>query len=187
MTWNRDALPLTTPRLFLRAFRSDDVEALADHLRDGRVADTTANLPQPYSRHDAETWVRVTGEQWQTQSAAGLAVALRESDQLVGCVGLRMPPTTDGPSRTADLGYWIAEAFWGRGIASEAARAIIDFGCSDLQLSTITAHHMRRNPASGRVLQKIGMVHEESRERGFQKHGRWEATEHYRFDCTTGS
>ena len=58
------------------------------------------------------------------------------------------------------MGYWVGVPFWGQGICTEAARALLGFGFGDLNLNKIHAHHFTRNPASGRVLQKLGMKYE---------------------------
>ena len=68
--------------------------------------------------------------------------------------------TIDRAVRKAELGYWVGKPFWGRGYATEAAGSIVDFGFDQLGLNRITAGHMVRNPASGRVMQKIGMREE---------------------------
>ena len=60
----------------------------------------------------------------------------------------------------AELGYWIGKPYWGQGYCTEAARATLDFGFEQLGLNRIFAHHFARNPASGRVMQKIGMTRE---------------------------
>jgi RimJ/RimL family protein N-acetyltransferase len=60
----------------------------------------------------------------------------------------------------AELGYWIGKPYWGQGFATEATSAALRFGFGDLHLNRIFANHFTRNPASGRVLQKLGMKHE---------------------------
>ena len=61
------------------------------------------------------------------------------------------------PHRRAELGYWVARPFWNQGYASEGARALVRFGFAELGLHRVSAHHYSRNPASGKVMQKIGM------------------------------
>ena len=78
----------------------------------------------------------------------------------IGAIGLEI----NAKDENAELGYWIGESWWGRGYCTEAARTMVDFGFSTLGLKKIHAHFMAKNPASGRVLQKIGMVKE-----GFMK------------------
>jgi RimJ/RimL family protein N-acetyltransferase len=75
---------------------------------------------------------------------------------LVGAISLRI----ELPQRRAELGYWVGVPYWGRGFATEAARAMIEFGFRRLSLHRIYAHHFVRNPASGRVMEKAGMQHE---------------------------
>ena len=60
----------------------------------------------------------------------------------------------------AELGYWVGRTYWGQGICTEAAAAVVKFAFEDLALHKVHAHHMTRNPASGRVLQKVGMLQE---------------------------
>jgi len=62
--------------------------------------------------------------------------------------------------RRAELGYWIGVPYWGKGYATEAARSVVNYGFSTLELHRIFASHVPANPASGRVLTKIGMRHE---------------------------
>ncbi len=62
--------------------------------------------------------------------------------------------------RCAELGYWIGRFYWGQGYCTEAARQVLRYGFEDLKLNKICARHMQTNPASGRVMQKIGMRQE---------------------------
>ena len=61
------------------------------------------------------------------------------------------------PSNKAELAYWVAKKYWNHGIATEAARAIIEYGFNTLNLNSIFARFLDNNPASGKVMQKIGM------------------------------
>ena len=78
------------------------------------------------------------------------------------------------PHSSAELGYWVRESHWGRGYATEAGREILDFGFASLKLHRIHARHLVRNPASGRVLQKLGM-----RREGIHRHAvrKWDVFE----------
>jgi [ribosomal protein S5]-alanine N-acetyltransferase len=76
---------------------------------------------------------------------------------LIGSAGLR---DIDPEHSQAELGFWIGREWWGHGYAREAAAAVIRFGFESLGLNRIYAHHMRRNPASGRVLKAAGMQQE---------------------------
>jgi RimJ/RimL family protein N-acetyltransferase len=85
------------------------------------------------------------------------AVLKRPNLELVGTAGLR---NIDREHSQAEMGFWIAVDCWGRGYATEAAQALLHFGFESLNLNRIYAHYMLRNPASGRVLEKVGMKRE---------------------------
>jgi RimJ/RimL family protein N-acetyltransferase len=147
---------LETERLVLRPFRTadaDDVQRLAG---DRAVADTTLNIPHPYENGMAEKWISNHRDWFESGEQAVYAVTLRSGATLIGAIGLRIHPE----DQRAELGYWIGKAYWGQGYCTEAARALIAFGFERLGLNRIYAHHFARNPASGRVMQKIGMTHE---------------------------
>jgi RimJ/RimL family protein N-acetyltransferase len=84
-------------------------------------------------------------------------MTLKLGGSLVGTIGLR---DIDAEHSQAELGFWVAVECWGQGYATEAARAVVGFGFGQLGLNRIYAHHMVRNPASGRVLTKVGMKQE---------------------------
>jgi [ribosomal protein S5]-alanine N-acetyltransferase len=84
-------------------------------------------------------------------------VTLRPGGSLIGAMGLR---DIDTEHSLAEMGFWIGLDWWGQGYATEAGRAVLQFGFEQLNLNRVHAHHMVRNPASGRVLEKIGMRQE---------------------------
>lgn len=84
------------------------------------------------------------------------AVIERASGDLVGAIGLVVQPE----HARAEMGYWIGVPFWNCGYATEAARAVLVFGFVELKLNRIYATYLTRNPASGRVMQKVGMRNE---------------------------
>ena len=114
------------------------------------------NIPHPYEDGVAEQWIAVHHEQYQAGTNAVFAIELQESKELVGAIGL----TIDRELQKAELGYWIGKPFWNRGYATEAAHLVVGYGFKELHLNRISAGHLVRNPASGKVMRKIGMVHE---------------------------
>ena len=107
---------------------------------------------------DAQDFIAGAQEDLSSGNGLRLGIVLRESDKLCGGVGLRIEPD----HRRAELGYWIGAPYWGNGYATEAAAAVVKYGFGTLGLHRIFASHFANNPASARVLRKIGMRHEGS-------------------------
>jgi RimJ/RimL family protein N-acetyltransferase len=148
--------PLQTERLTLRTSALSDIPALLPLKGAREVAATTLRIPHPYTESDARDFIARTQEGLLSGSALLLAIVLRERDMLCGGVGLRI----EADHRRAELGYWIGVPYWGNGYATEAAKAVLKYGFGTLELHRIFASHFADNPASARVLQKIGMRHE---------------------------
>lgn len=84
------------------------------------------------------------------------AIERRSDHSLVGAIGLAV----NKKHQLAELGYWVGKPYWNQGYATEAAREVIRFGFEDMNLHRIQARYMNKNPASGRVMEKIGMQYE---------------------------
>jgi RimJ/RimL family protein N-acetyltransferase len=157
-------LPTTpTERLLLRPFEEADAPAVQRLAGDRAIADTTLNIPHPYEPGMAEQWIATHQPGFESGTLCNFAIALRQTGELVGAIGLVVTVRFD----RAELGYWIGRPYWNRGYCTEAAWAVLDFGFEALGLNRIHAIHFSRNPASGRVMEKIGMTHEgRSRQHG---------------------
>ena len=116
------------------------------------VAETTALIPHPYPDGAAEAWIAMQARERAADREFTYAVTSSEEGILVGAVDLR-----PAPGERESLGYWIGRPYWGRGYATAATRAIIALAFSLLDLDALTASHLARNPASGRVMEKCGM------------------------------
>jgi RimJ/RimL family protein N-acetyltransferase len=152
----RDQPTLTTERLTLRPFIPDDafdVERLAG-MRE--IADTTLTIPHPYPHGAAAEWILTHAPAWEAGSTATFAVVETESGRLIGVTSLMI----NREHRRAELGYWIALDRWSRGYATESSQCLVDYGFEVLGLHRIESRHFLRNPASGRVMQKLGMQQE---------------------------
>ena len=145
---------LRTERLVLRPFLLTDIPAVTRLISAREVAATTLRIPHPYNEEHARQFISECPANAETGQA--FAFAVTALDELYGGIGLHI----EAQHRHAELGYWIGVPYWGRGYATEAARAVVGFGFETLKLERIFAHHFAHNPASGRVLQKIGMQHE---------------------------
>lgn len=166
-----DQPTLRTARLTLRPFLTADakeVEALAG---DFAVADTTLAIPHPYRGGMAGEWISTLGARYRAGEQAVFAVVRGEAGgSLIGAVGLVMARAHDH----AEIGYWIGKPFWGQGYCTEAARAVVEYAFDELGLFRIYAGHFARNPASGRVMEKIGMKREGVARKHVKKWGAYE-------------
>lgn len=160
---------LNTNRLILRPFVPSDAPAIAALCHERDIAATTLLIPHPYTLADAERWLATHPDGWASGSTINFAVTLRPGGPLVGAVGL----TINRDHSRAELGYWTGKPFWGRGYATEAARAVVKWGFDSLGLERIFAYHFARNAASGRVLKKIGMTPEGLARRQVKKWGEY--------------
>jgi ribosomal-protein-alanine N-acetyltransferase len=147
---------LRTARLLLRSLEGEDIPALVCLAGASEIAATTLNIPHPYGEDDARSFLAKASDDFDAGRSVTFAISLWPARELHGAVGLGI---ADAHSR-AELGYWIGMPSWGKGYATEAARAAVAFGFGTLRLRRIFAHHFAGNTASQRVLEKIGMRHE---------------------------
>jgi len=143
---------LDTARLRIRAYSEADIAELVPLIGAREVAATTGRIPHPYTVEDARQFLAKI----EADREVSLAITLRENGRLMGGIGLRL---VEG-HQNAELGYWLGVPFWGQGYATEAAREMLRYGFENLHLHRIFATHFKHNPASGRVLRKIGMRYE---------------------------
>jgi RimJ/RimL family protein N-acetyltransferase len=142
-----DGEELYTARLYLRQPVAADAEAVVAICGDWEVARRLSRVPHPYGHSDFRFFLEqvvVIEPTW--------AIFLRKTNELAGVIGLS--PNQDGES--AELGYYIGRAHWGRGFATEAGRAIVRLGTEDIGYPRLTSGYHTDNPASGRVLAKLG-------------------------------
>jgi 8-oxo-dGTP diphosphatase len=146
--------PLKTERLSLRPLREHDAEALHRLVNDWEVTRTLAEIPYPYPRALADEWIASTTAQLADGTGYHLAITGTEgtTETLVGLVGLRI----DTARRTGRIGYWVGRAYWGHGVATEAAKRLTSWGFANLPLDLITAEVTEGNDASGAVLRRVG-------------------------------
>lgn len=122
------------------------------------MASTTRNIEHPYEDGMAEAWINSCQEKAAAGELINFAVTSLGDGSFFGVIGLH--PDEDG--KQGELGYWIGKPFWNCGYATEALAGVIDYAFRDLQFDRIYAAHFTRNPSSGRVMQKAGMIHEGS-------------------------
>lgn len=147
-------MQLTTDRLILREFVENDWPAVLAYQRDPgylRYSHWIDRTPQ-----DVQQFVQtfISQQYAQPRTKFQLALVLKENQRLIGNCGIRLK---SAGAHEADIGYELAPDQWKRGYATEAARAIVQFGFTELRLHRISAWCMAENAASAHVLEKLGM------------------------------
>lgn len=141
-----------TERLLLRPFTLDDAAEVARLCNDRAVTDGTLSLPYPYPIAAARGWIAAQAENLDLERSIELAVTDGQTGALYGCVSLALH------GQNAELGYWIGQAYWDRGYATESAARMLQWAFAEKGLHRVYARHFASNPASGRVMQKLGMA-----------------------------
>jgi len=144
---------LETPRLTLRPFRADEVDAVTELINDPLVSATLDGIPYPYYRAYAEHWISLHESLFAERGELHLAVEQRASLELMGAVALLH---RDGEV-ARHLGYWLGRRFWGCGYATEAVRAIVGYARQETRIGAVEARCMTENGASLVVLERAGL------------------------------
>ncbi|MGC9952940.1 MAG: GNAT family N-acetyltransferase [Rhizomicrobium sp.] len=145
---------LETERLLLRPPEFRDVPAITTWIGDWDVAKNLASVPHPYREEDAREFVSRAVHKRAAGEGHCFAIERKEDGVFMGACGLLLK---DG---RFELGYWLGKPFWRQGYATEAARKVVSFAFHDLKAASIWAGWFHDNPASGRVLQKLGCRHD---------------------------
>jgi RimJ/RimL family protein N-acetyltransferase len=141
---------LVLNRCEIRSWERRDVRSLARYANNRRIwRNVRDQFPFPYSTADAEVWIR-TARSMRPETAFAIAV----DGEAVGAIGIELKD--DVYRRSAEIGYWLGEPYWGRGITSEALAALTHWVFAHFALDRLYAHVFEWNPASARVLEKAG-------------------------------
>jgi RimJ/RimL family protein N-acetyltransferase len=152
---------LRTPRLVLRPVEPRDAAAIHEALADWQVVKWLSRVPWPYTPEDARAFTALAapGGPLDREGERTWAVTLAGQDRFVGIMGLGT-----GPGQ--ELGYWLAQEAWGRGLAPEAARAVLGSHFAHDEAPDVLSGYFDGNERSGRVLAKLGFVEEGVERRG---------------------
>lgn len=150
----------------IRSYERGDTRAVLRYANNPNVSrHLRDSFPHPYTRRDALRWVSAALAQ---EVETNFAIA--NADELIGGIGFQ--PQTDVQRRSAELGYWLGEPFWGRGIATRAVAATIDYAFGNYDLVRLYAYVFAGNAASERVLEKNSFVCEGVLRQSVFKNGR---------------
>ncbi len=144
----------------------NDIDSLVKHANNKNVSDNLTNqFPHPYSKQDGEKFIQMTLAQSPTA-----ILAIEVDGEAVGGIGLHAQ--TDIHIKNVELGYWLAEPFWGNGIVTQAVKEMVTYGFSTFSdINRIFARPFGTNIGSQRVLEKAGFILEGKFEKTLYKNG----------------
>lgn len=144
---------IRTERLLVRLPQISDADSIALYAGDLDIARMTTRIPHPYPRPAAEMWVLMTRAGY--AAGGNMALTVEYESKAIGGGGLfRRAPDSDW-----EIGYWIGKPWWGRGLATELGEGLLAFARDELGTQRVIAGHYDDNPASGRVLEKLGFAY----------------------------
>jgi RimJ/RimL family protein N-acetyltransferase len=142
---------IKTERLLLRPPWPEDAPAILAGINRWEIISNLGRAPWPYTLDDAETFIRMSTDAAEAAREHALVISLLPEARVVGIIGLIRQDCG-----AWELGYWLAQPLWGQGLVTEAATGLLDTGFSALGIERVVAGHYLDNPASGRVLTKLG-------------------------------
>lgn len=152
----------------LRPFRVDDAAALTRHANNRRIAERLRDrFPHPYTTQDAHRFLSAVSVR--DENAKEFVLAIEADGEAVGAIGVVLG--TDIERVSGELGYWLGEEYWGRGIVTAAIRQFAPWAMERFRLTRLHADTFHDNPASARVLEKCGFAKESVKRRAAIKNG----------------
>lgn len=150
----------------VRSFTGEDAEAIVKYANNRHVwINLRDSFPSPYTIHDAKKWLRNV-----KKHAPEMSWALANSTEVIGGIGIHLLP--DVYRQSAEIGYWLGEPFWRKGIATAAVKGVVDFSFENFGLLRLHAGVFEWNPASARVLEKAGFRFEARLRKAVVKDGK---------------
>lgn len=162
---------VVSDQVHLSEFRASDKDALIAHLNDRDISDRTLRIPFPYTDAAADEWLALVARITQQQGRPVQWAIRSADDALIG--GCGFDGFQVGKSHRAEVGYWLAKPFWGRGIMTAVVQRVCRHAFEEFGLAKITAHVFSHNPASARVLEKCGFQEEGYLRKHFLKDGQF--------------
>lgn len=154
--------------LELRPWKKEDLENLVKYANNKKIADNlTDAFPHPYTKEKGIAFIEMA-----TKSSPPTIMAIVIDGEAVGGIGLH--PQTDIHAKNAEMGYWLAEPYWGKGIISAAIKKMVDYGFENFEITRIFARPFGRNIGSQKVLEKAGFILEAKFDNTIFKNGQFE-------------
>jgi len=154
-------------KFLLRPWQLTDLDNLVKYADNFNISKfLTDQFPHPYTREDGEKYLGIV-----MQDCPAKILAIEIDGDAVGSIGVF--PQSDIHAKNAEMGYWLAEPFWGRGIMTEAIKKMVKYGFETFDINRIFARPFGTNAASQKVLQKAGFVLEAKFSKALYKNGEY--------------
>jgi len=151
-------MELRTERLYLRDWREEDKEGLLVIANNRKIWRNLMDIfPHPYTSEEADKWIEINKNAEKKKNS----FVIIYNNVIVGGIGFDLQKNNH--CKTATIGYWLGEPYWGKGIASEALVAVTAYAFNNFDIERIEAAIFEWNPASARVLEKCGYLFEGKR------------------------
>ncbi len=147
---------IKTKHFTLRPVKMSDASALARSINDKTIAHNTLHIPNPYSLRDAKDWINKCQRNNRRKQSQSFSLSIEIDGQIVGGIGFH----NIARRHKAELGYWLARKYWGRGLMTKIVKTMVRYGFNALKLKRIYAFTFAYNKASARVLIKNGFKQE---------------------------
>lgn len=161
---------LETERLCLKKTAIEEAEQIEVLASDYDVAKTTLTIPHPYPKGGAVDFIKDMQESEKEGKVINYTIVSKKTDELIGIINLNIK---DPNHKRGELGYWIGKPYWGMGYGTEATRAVIHYGFTQLNLNKIFAQAFEANPGSWRIMEKAGMTYEGTLKQHFFRFGEY--------------
>lgn len=165
---DRKKYKIETENLILRLLEFNDIYSITEILSNINVTKNLLEVPYPYTLEDAKSFVIYNLENFYSERFIIYMIADRETNEIYGSISMSFSQIHN----RGEVGYYIGEEYWGRGIMTEALKAVIDFWF-DKGLKKIVGNHFEFNKASGKVMEKAGMKCEGSMKKHVKRNGKY--------------
>lgn len=145
---------LESKRLLIRPYQKEDEWPVYEIINNKGIFETTLNIPYPYPREQVKVWLHFTVKNSQYERGYEWGI-FNKQGQYIGNIGV---VNIDHTNQSGEITYFIGEAYWNKGFATEAVLAMLGFAFQDLELERVQGRCMVRNPASLRVMEKCGFL-----------------------------
>lgn len=160
---------IKTKRFILRPIRKSDAELVSKYANDRTVYRNTLRIPHPYNLKLANQWINKTIREYNKKKPNHLTFVIEINRKLSGVVGI----DSIIYGHKAELGYWLAKPYWGKGIMTEAAKAVTKYAFKKYKLRRVYAWTFPQNAASQNVLKKAGFKFEGIARKNVKKKGKY--------------